>query len=631
MDNGPAGVGKTDQAVTTGAFVFVSGDDADDVGHCGGTACGGLYPAALSKAISESRSGGTGILAIGVNGSSARLSFDSWNATANGGPGAAVTFVNDTGVIGSVDFSSYAMIYLPSSYRHTGGGITAAQIAALNARQADVADFVNNLGGSLMALTQANTSGAWGWLPVPLTTQDMSFTNVSVTAELQAISPATNNTNMDHCCFHNVFTGPAGYSGLSVLAYNPGNGKPVILGGTRVVLTAEVCDDNDDNDGDGLVDNDDPDCQVCGDGDLDPGEECDDGGIENGDGCSDTCQLENTAPEVDAGGDAAVPEGTLFTRAGSFVDPDADTWTATVDYGDGADAEALALSGQSFTLEHTYGDNGVYTVEVTVTDSHGASDVATFQVTVSNVAPSVGPIATVLDPVPVGTDVGAGADFTDPGFLDTHTAEWSWGDGATSTGVVTETDGSGAVVGSHVYNEAGIYTIEVTVTDDDGGVGESVFQYVVVYDPAGGFVTGGGWIDSPAGAYPADPALVGKANFGFVAKYKKGATVPTGTTQFQFQAGDLNFHSSSYQWLVIAGARAQFKGEGTINGVAGYGFMLVGIDAGQPGGGDSDAFRIKIWDKATGEVVYDNQLGADDDSGAATALGGGSIVIHNKK
>ena len=60
----------------------------------------------------------------------------------------------------------------------------------------------------------------------------------------------------------------------------------------------------------------------------------------------------------------------------------------------------------------------------------------------------------------------------------------------------------------------------------------------------------------------------GKANFGFVSKYKKGASVPTGKTEFNFKAGDLNFHSDSYQWLVVTqdGTNAQFKGSGTING-----------------------------------------------------------------
>ncbi len=46
----------------------------------------------------------------------------------------------------------------------------------------------------------------------------------------------------------------------------------------------------------------------------------------------------------------------------------------------------------------------------------------------------------------------------------------------------------------------------------------------------------------------------------------------------------MNFHSSEYQWLVVAGAKAQFKGTGTINGsygsanTSGYGFILTAID-----------------------------------------------------
>jgi hypothetical protein len=52
--------------------------------------------------------------------------------------------------------------------------------------------------------------------------------------------------------------------------------------------------------------------------------------------------------------------------------------------------------------------------------------------------------------------------------------------------------------------------------------------------------------------------------------------------------------------------------------------MLSAID------GTPDKFRIKIWDKATEEVIYDNQLGAVDEAEAATELGGGSVVVHKK-
>ena len=48
------------------------------------------------------------------------------------------------------------------------------------------------------------------------------------------------------------------------------------------------------------------------------------------------------------------------------------------------------------------------------------------------------------------------------------------------------------------------------------------------------------------------------------------------------------------------------------------------------GGGGTDKFRMKIWNKTTGQPVYDNMLGASDDAVATTVIGAGSIVIHAK-
>ena len=65
------------------------------------------------------------------------------------------------------------------------------------------------------------------------------------------------------------------------------------------------------------------------------------------------------------------------------------------------------------------------------------------------------------------------------------------------------------------------------MSDINCGSDTGIYQYIVVYDPDGGFITGGGWIESPPGAYYDDPLLTGKANFGFVSKYMKKARVPT--------------------------------------------------------------------------------------------------------
>jgi len=323
----------------------------------------------------------------------------------------------------------------------------------------------------------------------------------------------------------------------------------------------------------------------------------------------------NAPPIADAGGPYLGDEGypVIFDGTGSS-DPDGDLLIYAWGFGDGD-------TGTGATTTHTYANNGTYDVSHTVTDPAGASDTQSTTAEIANVAPMVGPItAAPMDPIQVGTSIFPIAEFEDPGTLDTHTAEWDWGDGSVEPGSVTQGAGFGIVSDPHTYAEAGIYTVRLTVTDDDGGIGESEFQYVVVFDPSAGFVTGGGWIDSPAGAYTADPSLTGKANFGFVSKYKKGAEVPTGQTEFKFEVASLEFHSSSYDWLVVnqGGTNAQFKGAGTINDSGYFKFMLWAGD-------DPDTFRIKIWEEnesGVETVKYDN--------GFNQAIAGGSIVIHVK-
>jgi hypothetical protein len=336
----------------------------------------------------------------------------------------------------------------------------------------------------------------------------------------------------------------------------------------------------------------------------------------------------NVVPTATLSVPATVNEGETFTLAlADLTDPSAADATAgftyTFDCGDGT---GVQNTGDVASINCVAPDVAGLTVTATITDKDGGKNSYTATIVVNNVAPTVGAIRAPVDPQAVGTSVNASASFTDPGIGlgDTHAAAWDWGDGTTSAGSVTESSGTGSVSGSHTYTTAGVYTISLTVTDKDGATGSSVYQFVVVYDANAGFVTGGGWITSPAGAYQADPGATGKATFGFVSKYKKGANVPTGNTEFQFHAAGLDFQSTSYQWLVISGPHAQFKGVGAINGAGEYGFMITAVDGQINGGGGADSFRIKIWaintDGSDGGVVYDN--------GAQTPLGGGSIIIH---
>ena len=254
-----------------------------------------------------------------------------------------------------------------------------------------------------------------------------------------------------------------------------------------------------------------------------------------------------------------------------------------------------------------------------------------------NLPPVVSRVLLPPDPVALGNLVTAQASFTD-GTTEPHTGSFDW-DGATSTAstvVEPTTSAAGYIGASHTYSLPGVYTIGASVSDALSTASRSSVldnpAYVVVYDPTAGFVTGGGWINSPASACPVFcNGATGKATFGFVAKYARGANTPDGNTEFQFRAGDLNFKSTSYDWLVVGGYRAQYKGEGTINGTGRYRFLITAIDGALNNSDPADKFRIKITDlNAGGAVVYDNQAGEVEDSGSATQLGGGSIVIKRQ-
>ena len=334
--------------------------------------------------------------------------------------------------------------------------------------------------------------------------------------------------------------------------------------------------------------------------------------------------IPNNPPQVTIEENFYVDEGSTIEITATGSDPDNDP----LDYNWDLDNDGIfETPGQTvnFSAENIDGPANAI-VSVRASDPCGASATASATVEVLNVPPVVGEIFAPIDPVESNTEITATSSFTDEGIFDTHTAEWDWGDGNTSTGVIDESDGSGTVTGNHIYVIPGVYIVTLTVTDDDGGIGQSVYQYIVIFDPTAGFVTGGGWINSPEGAYTLNPTLTGKANFGFVSKYKKGQTIPSGNTQFNFNTANFIFSSTSYQWLVIAGPHAKFKGVGTINGTGDYMFMVTATD------GDlinsEDKFRIKITD-LNDQVVYDNQLGDDDDAQATQILGGGNISVHS--
>lgn len=217
------------------------------------------------------------------------------------------------------------------------------------------------------------------------------------------------------------------------------------------------------------------------------------------------------------------------------------------------------------------------------------------------------PEITIITPEPYGLyTVGMALDFY---ATDAESGV------ATIMGQLTNTTGDCQEVDTGFPPTTGVYTLVVVATDNAGNTAESDPVFFVVYDPEGGFATGGGWI------YPDEASTLpgGKANFGFVAKYKRGSS--TGNLEFQYQDAEINLKSTTIDWLVISGVSAQFQGTGTINGEGVYTFRVMARDKGEPGVG-TDEFDIKIWEG------IDTEVGPIHN--AKNIIAGGNIVVHKK-
>jgi hypothetical protein len=200
------------------------GDDSDDFGHCEtATSCNGLIVTIFQYAIglSEVKNTHKDVLAIGVNGGQAQAALSAWQA-ANG---FTVDVITADNLIMSTSFTSYKMIYLPSSQIMTNGGITCAQLDLLANRSSSIINFVNVHRGSLMALTHDGCPSKYAFLAAVLQTQSISISALYPTTDLLTIVPTLTSNSLDHCCYHTSYTGPVGYGGLRVMATDPGTGK----------------------------------------------------------------------------------------------------------------------------------------------------------------------------------------------------------------------------------------------------------------------------------------------------------------------------------------------------------------------------------------------------------------------
>jgi DNA/RNA endonuclease G (NUC1) len=106
--------------------------------------------------------------------------------------------------------------------------------------------------------------------------------------------------------------------------------------------------------------------------------------------------VRNVAPIVGAVANGTANAGATYVATGSFVDPGADTWTATVNWGDSSAPQVVPLSGRSFSLSHVYTAGGTYTVRIDIADDDTSTS-ATHTVTVAQPLPGLAAALPLID------------------------------------------------------------------------------------------------------------------------------------------------------------------------------------------------------------------------------------------
>jgi hypothetical protein len=231
--------------------------------------------------------------------------------------------------------------------------------------------------------------------------------------------------------------------------------------------------------------------------------------------------VNNVAPTVtvDPAQVKSIAEGDFLTANATFSDPGwADTYSGLIEWGTPNNEASGGTSNVTTdgppedrgtsTASFQYGDNGTFDVVMKVTDDDNGTGSDTFQVAVSNVAPTalidlggttnVNGTPTIIGQS--GQPVSFSARSTDPGS-DDLTATWDWGNGGASPDVTTEYLVNGPLPDpphlfnpafspsvqprdvtdskSNTFGDACEYDVTFGSADDDGGSATDAVQVII--------------------------------------------------------------------------------------------------------------------------------------------------------
>jgi len=165
-----------------------------------------------------------------------------------------------------------------------------------------------------------------------------------------------------------------------------------------------------------------------------------------------------TAEKVDT-------DETISFDASDSSDPDGTIVDYSWDFGDGT-------QGTSVSVQHAYSQDGTYTVTLTVTDDDGATDTTSATKTVLNRIP-IASFTESAETVSIGESIhfDASGSYDPDGTIVSYS--WDFGDGNTATGIEVD----------HAYEDDGVYTVTLTVIDDEDAAGSATATKTVLNQP----------------------------------------------------------------------------------------------------------------------------------------------------
>ncbi len=182
---------------------------------------------------------------------------------------------------------------------------------------------------------------------------------------------------------------------------------------------------------------------------------------------SRTVNIDNGAPGISSlEAPSEALEGDLLELSVVAEDPGGDPLDYDWDFGDGSSHEG----GEALdTVTHVYTDEGDYAIVVVVTDPGGLEASAGHTIHVENAPPVILSTA-VPGAVLEGEVFLVEVQADDPGASDIVTATWDFGD---------DTALEEGVSVAHAYAQNGSYTVDLTVSDSDGGSVHQAFSVAV--------------------------------------------------------------------------------------------------------------------------------------------------------